>query len=405
MADELQAKRIEDIATRWFLNKGLYFQILCTHKCVQNESMKVPFRTGHFEIQYNPKLTVQMSDSQLEGFLEVEIIRILLLHPYRTPRNQTVNPALAAAASDIIISDTCPVSVPLMSGSYYGMDKGLCFEEIYKKLSLIMPPSMASDDSENNSAEKTGGSGKKDGKSDELSLKKSMEFTRENFSEKAELWETEDEEASEKIKDVIEKVQKNNQWGNISGKLKEQILGSLIIPMDYRKILSQFRANIISQRRKLTRMKPNRRYGFDYMGSKSEPKTHLLVAVDVSGSIQSEDLEHFLSIINRFFSYGVEFIKVIAFDTKITQEFELKKAGKNIQIIGRGGTNLQVPVDYYETHPEYQGLVLFSDCYANPPHITKNKQIVWILTNKDDYNHSIGWIKKLKGSRATWIPC
>ena len=92
--------------------------------------------------------------------------------------------------------------------------------------------------------------------------------------------------------------------------------------MDYRRILSQFRACIISQRCKLTRMKPNRRYGFEFMGSQFEPKTHLLVAVDVRGSIETEDLQNFFSIINRFFSYGVEAINVIAFDKENQEEID-----------------------------------------------------------------------------------
>ena len=181
-------------------------------------------------------------------------------------------------------------------------------------------------------------------------------------------------------------------------------MASIKIPMDYRRILSQFRASIISQRRKLTRMKSNRRYGFEFMGSQFEPKTHLLVAVDVSGSIGSDDLMHFFSIINRFFSYGVEVINVLAFDTEIKQEFELKKASKKIRITGRGGTDFQCVVDYYEAHPEFQGMIIFTDGYANVPKITKAKQMLWILTSKQEYDNAIQWIRDLRLSKATWIP-
>ena len=58
------------------------------------------------------------------------------------------------------------------------------------------------------------------------------------------------------------------------------------------------------------------------MGSQFEPKTQLLVAVDVSGSIETEDLQNFFSIINRFFSYGVEAINVIAFDKENQEEID-----------------------------------------------------------------------------------
>jgi len=151
-------------------------------------------------------------------------------------------------------------------------------------------------------------------------------------------------------------------------------------------------------------MKPNRRYGFEFMGSQFEPKTHLLVAVDVSGSICSNDLQNFFSIINRFFSYGVETIKVLAFDTEIKQEFELKKARRSIQILGRGGTNFQSVINYYENHEEYQGLIMVTDGYAAIPKIKKNKQILWILTSKVEYDNANHWIKDLRFNKATFIP-
>ena len=217
------------------------------------------------------------------------------------------------------------------------------------------------------------------------------------------LW-NDDEEMCDSVNRQILKAQKTNQWGSVTGSCKETINASLRIPMDYRRILSQFRASIISQRRLLTRMKPNRRYGFEFMGSKFEPKTHLLVAVDVSGSIGSEDLEKFFSIINRFFSFGVEAIKVLAFDCDIKQEIELKKAVKNIKIEGRGGTDFQCVIDYYESHAEYQGLVIFTDGYAGVPKISRNKQILWILTGKNEYDNAYKWINNFRMNRATWIP-
>lgn len=199
-------------------------------------------------------------------------------------------------------------------------------------------------------------------------LKKGEIWDYEAAADAAELWDK-DEEMTDSVNQQIQKAQKTNQWGSISGDFQEIITASLKIPMDYRRILSQFQSCIISQRRKLTRMKPNRRYGFGFMGSQFEHKTHLLVAVDVSGSIETEDLQNFFSIINRFFSYCVEAINVIAFDTEIKQEFELRKAAKNIQITGRGGTDFQCAIDYYEAHPKFQGMIIFTDGYAGVPKI------------------------------------
>lgn len=362
-------EKISAVVDKWFLYEPLLFDVYCTHSLEENTEMSCCFRTGKRRIEYNPELLEEKNKSEIEAGLKNEITRILLKHPYqRVPRNP--NRAALATASDITINENCYYDKNLKNAAYYNFQSGLSYEEYYKKLYYICP----------NSEDAVDGT-----------------------AQAAELWD-EDEEMADKINVQIQKAQKTNQWGSVSGQFQETINASLKIPMDYRRILSQFRVSIISQKRKLTRMKPNRRYGFEFMGSQFEPKTHLLVAVDVSGSIQTEDLQNFFSIINRFFSYGVEYIHVLSFDTQIKQEFDLKKAARTIQITGRGGTDFQCAINYYEDHPEFQGLIIFTDGYADVPKIKKAKQILWILTGKGEYDNAIKWIKNLRMNRATWIP-
>ena len=374
---------ISRIVDKWFLYEPLLFNVYCTHRLEENTDMKCPFRTGKRRIEYNPVLLKGWNDNEIEMGLKTEIARILLKHPYqRVPQNP--NRSALTTASDVTINEHCFKSDKVHDAAYYNFEGGLSYEEYYKKLYYICPNF--------DSGEYTA-----------PVLEEGQIWEYEAAADAGALWE-EDEEMCDSVNQQIEKAQKTNQWGSVTGKFQEMVTASLKIPMDYRRILSQFRASIISQRRMLTRMKPNRRYEFDYMGSKFEPKTHLLVAVDVSGSISSDDLENFFSIINRFFSFGVELLQVISFDTEIQQEFELKKAARNIKITGRGGTDFQPAIDYYENHPEYQGLIIFTDGYANIPKIKKNKQILWILTGKNEYDEARRWIKNLHLSRATWIP-
>ena len=369
-------EQISRVVDNWFLYEPLLFNVYCTHKLEENTQIKCPFRTGKRRIEYNPKLLENCSTDEIAQGLKNEVTRILLKHPYqRVPQNP--NRSALATASDVTISEHCYFDSKLKNAEYYNLEKGLSYEEYYRKLYHICPDVMPSDEGQ-------------------LQEYQAAASCSENWDE--------DEEICDNVNTQIQKAQKTNQWGSVSGQFQETVTASLKIPMDYRRILSQFRASIISQRRLLTRMKPNRRYGFEFMGSKFEPKTHLLVAVDVSGSIGSDDLQHFFSIINRFFSYGVEAINVIAFDTEIKQEFELKKATGKIKIIGRGGTDFQCAIDYYEAHPEYQGLIIFTDGYAEVPKIKLKKQILWILTGKGEYDNAIHWIKDLKNCRATWIP-
>ena len=119
-------------------------------------------------------------------------------------------------------------------------------------------------------------------------------------------------------------------------------------------------------------------------------------------------MSKFFSIINRFFKNGIEKVDVLQFDTelKTKEPISFKKAKKEIKIIGRGGTDFQPVADYYCTHPEYDGLIYFTDGIAPIPNFNtkRNINVLWILTSKDSYNNNINWIKKLARNRATFIP-
>jgi hypothetical protein len=105
---------------------------------------------------------------------------------------------------------------------------------------------------------------------------------------------------------------------------------------------------------------------------------------------------------------GIEKVDVLQFDTelKTKEPVPFKKAKKEIKIIGRGGTDFQPVADYYCTHPEYDGLIYFTDGIAPIPNFNtkRNINVLWILTSKDSYNNNINWIKKLARNRATFIP-
>ena len=200
----------------------------------------------------------------------------------------------------------------------------------------------------------------------------------------ASLWE-EDELMSEKVNHEIETAQRCNQWGSLGGDLKSLIESTLVSKQNFRAILSQFRASILSTKRHLTRMRPNRRYGFDAMGSQYAYSTCLLVAVDVSGSVPDREIKNFLAVINRFFKQGIERIDVIEFDSKITTDkpIALKQATSSIRVTGRGGTNFQPAIDFYYEHEEYDGLVFLTDGYAAKPKLPddkRHKPLAWILT-------------------------
>lgn len=417
---EEPGKIITKIAEEWFLKEPLIFGVYCTHKLTENRKMKIPFRCGRMRIEYNPELLEKMDGKQIADLLKIEVVRIILKHPYqRMP--VCPNFAALALASDITIQDSTikdsasffsSPKTKLRSPADFDLPNGLCYEEYYAKLlnklreqlkdfSLTLMENSEAEDSDaedSKAALQKGEAEEEDGESDENGFMASFQT--------AELWE-ENDEAAETVNAEIEKAQTSNSWGSISGDLKQIIEASLVIQMDYRRMLSMFRASILSSKRKPTRMKPNRRYGFSYMGSQSDFTTGLLVAVDTSGSISDEALKQFFSIVNRFFKYGIKTIDVIQFDAELKEEvLSLKKAKSKVEITGRGGTDFQPAIDYYEKHKMYDGLIVFTDGYAEIPKLSGySAKILWVLTSRQEYEDFCAEIlDHLPGSKATYIP-
>lgn len=150
-------------------------------------------------------------------------------------------------------------------------------------------------------------------------------------------------------------------------------------------------------------MRPNRRSGFQHLGSTYEFSTKLLVAVDVSGSIHNSEISQFYSVINRFFKYGVQTIDVVQFDTMVGKVRTLKKAKKEIDVKGRGGTNVQIVFDYLKENNHYDGLIIFTDGYTGTPKLNfkTRAKILWICNNERNYNRHKEWMLEL--GRACWI--
>lgn len=210
------------------------------------------------------------------------------------------------------------------------------------------------------------------------------------------LWE-EDSLMSCTIDSIIEDIESSGaSWGSLAGSLAETIIANTKAKIDYRKTLSGFRASILSSKRHLTRMRPNRRSGFENMGSIRRFDTNLLIAVDVSGSISDEVLSHFYSVISKIFKYGIEHVDVVQFDCNLSEVQSFEKAKKRIEIVGRGGTSFQPIFDFVHKNFKYDGLIIFTDGYAPKPKKPKGfkTKVVWVCENEQSYEKHKTWMKE-----------
>jgi hypothetical protein len=363
----------------WFLTEPALFGAFCRHKLTANEGMECPVRVGKGRLEYNPSLIQNMPYEDVERRFRVEMIRTLMLHPYSRKPAGCGDPA-CVKGSDLSIS-TWYHFPGMIAPSECGLPDGQYYEWYAHRCAGDRPDSpingkgdgwiVADGDFQLIKSEgKTVGMGRGKGEG-------------KGNGTQAELWE-EDQWMQEGIRQAMEQT---TSWGSLPGELVEQIQAALKPKLDYRKVLSGFRSSVLCSKRRLTRMRPNRRSGFQYMGSIRQLRTSYLVGVDVSGSISEEDLQYFFSTINRFFKYGVEKIDVVTFDTRLGETRTISKARNKIQVHGRGGTNFQPVVNYMAEHPEYDGLIIFTDGYASVPEIPARLRgrLLWILRSKKEY--------------------
>ena len=385
-------ERIQQVVEQWFLTEPVFFAVYCSHRLAMNANMLCSLRTGQGRIEYNPTIIDALQDNQLNELLKVEMVRILLQHPYaRQPLG--CKPIVQHAASDMVISPAYRLAwIELTKPEDFGLLQGQHYEWYAARLNGMAVHIDGSRPSEGDSG---GDSGKgTNGYSASGGSSGSQETGKEQGKGKQQaetdytaLWE-EDQFQSRLITDLI---QSTTGWGSMPAGMIELIKKAAEGKIDFRSALRGFRASILSQKRRLTRMRPSRRFGFEQMGSHYDFTTHLLVAIDTSGSVGSEELGRYFHIITSFFKYGIQEIDVIMFDVDVQgKPVTLKEAKKNMkdfEVQGRGGTNFQAPIDYVKEHPDYDGIIIITDGWAPtpevPPHL--KTKLLWVIDNESSY--------------------
>lgn len=379
-------ERIQQETEQWFLTEPLFFTVYCSHRLTINPNMLCALRSGQGRIEYNPELIDPMPDHQLRALLSVEMIRILLKHPYS--RQPLGCPGIVLKmASDMVIAPAYNLTwAGLIHPEEFGLPTGQHFEWYANRLSAMgihmdgpapsegdscadgeagegsAASSQNSSEEQDNDPKGSGGSNNKEqneqGENAEKTLSGGADSEESNetavpiegqggmpssgeqeaasvgstssssessqatlnslppapkrseelstldsapSSDYTSLWE-EDAFMGQQITDIIHST---TQWGSLPGGMVELIQKAAEGKIDYRNALRAFRSSILSQKRHLTRMYPSRRFGFEQMGSRYEFTTRLLVAIDTSSSVGSEELGRYYRIITTFFKYGI----------------------------------------------------------------------------------------------------
>jgi predicted metal-dependent peptidase len=145
---------------------------------------------------------------------------------------------------------------------------------------------------------------------------------------------------------------------------------------------------------KKIRRKENRRYE-DNPGLKIKMRQHMLLAIDTSGSVSDTELAEFMNEIHHIYKVGVD-ITVVQCDTSI-KSIEPYKGKNEISVFGRGGTEFDPVLDYYNANlKKYTSLVYFTDgeCYTS---VKPKGKVLWVLSERSGMNEDLpGQVIKLE---------
>ncbi len=189
------------------------------------------------------------------------------------------------------------------------------------------------------------------------------------------------------LKEVAEQVKKST--GSIPGEF-QQLLDKIntkeAAKFDWRGYLRRFAGSSMDIYTKKLRRKPNKRFE-ENPGLKIKKRRHILVGVDTSGSVSTDELKEFFHEIHHIHKTGCE-VTVIQCDTSINA-IDKFKPNLDIKIAGRGGTSFHPVVEYYnENRDKYSTLIYLTDGEASAPEKARGKML-WVLSSKSKRNEDL----------------
>ena len=198
-----------------------------------------------------------------------------------------------------------------------------------------------------------------------------------------------EKQAEHIIKEAAEQTLKAH--GTLPGKISEiyqRITKVEEAKFNWKSYLRQFVNGSVRSNMKSSRKKINRRLEKENVpGKKYLRKINMLVGIDTSGSVSSDELNEFMNEIHHIHKNGAE-VTIVQCDTQINSidKFDPKM---NIEIKGRGGTYFDPVIEYYNKNKNtHTCLVYFTDgeAYCN---VKPQGKMLWVMSSVSRINEEL----------------
>jgi predicted metal-dependent peptidase len=147
---------------------------------------------------------------------------------------------------------------------------------------------------------------------------------------------------------------------------------------------------------KKTRRKLNKRFE-ENPALKIKPKKKILVGIDTSGSVGDKDLVEFFNEINHMYKTGIS-ITVAEGDAQVHRTYEYH--GKIPEFVkGRGGTDMNPFIEYFNEHRQYNSLIILTDGYVGEKTVNTFKPMLTVICSKGEEIETMktnGWNNVIK---------
>jgi predicted metal-dependent peptidase len=327
--------------------------------------------------RYGRKFITPLSDSDLNGLVLHENLHVALKHVGRFKREFKDNPMLMNASADYVVND---IIMNIKDKAHVTLPKGGLYDEKYHNWSVR---EVMND------------------------LKKQMEDNPEQTQAKLSDGHMDDHDfehgqtmSNEEVKKLSEDIDKAIREGGIlAGRMGNKVprsIQNLVAPkVDWREVLREFIMSSTRGNDEYTWRKFNKRHVANdlYLPSiYNETLGEVVIAIDTSGSIGTEELTDFASELVSVCDVAMpEKVRVLWWDTDVHGEQEFTDDYTNIAHLlkpqGGGGTDPQcIPKYIAKNNINAECVIVFTDGYFYSDNIAWDisSPTLWMVTRNED---------------------